>query len=281
MSSELNTIRDNQKSSWDKFSPGWKKWDQLTMDFIQPQGDALINSLKPTGNDFCLDIASGTGEPGITIASLLSTGKVIVTDLSDGMLSVAKEKVESMGIKNLETQIVDACALPFDDNTFDVVSCRLGFMFFPDMQLAAKEMARVLKPGGRLATTVWSNPTNNFWVTTMVKNISKHVEMPAPVPGAPGMFRCAAPGLMAGLFGEAGLSNISEKVITGKMNLKSGDEYWDFMTDIAAPFVAALSGADEKTVEIIRQDVINSVNEKYPNADIDTEATIIYGTKTV
>jgi len=195
------------------------------------------------------------------------------------MLNVAKEKAVDLGLHNLETQIADACALSFDDNTFDAVSCRLGFMFFPDMQLAASEMARVLKPGGRIATTVWGNPSNNFWVTCMMQNIKKYIDVPTPPDGAPGMFRCAEPGSMSDMFSKVGLKNVSEKGIKGKMNCDSAEEYWNFMTDIAAPFVAALSSADENTVEHIKQEVIESMNDRYPDSSIDTESIIIYGEK--
>ena len=280
MKTELEQIRDSQKESWNKFSPGWKKWDELTMEFLGPHSKEMIRHIKPSGSDLVLDIAAGTGEPGITIASMLTDGKVTVTDLSDGMLQVAREKAEASGIKNLDTMIADACELPFADNTFDVVSCRLGFMFFPDMLLATKEMARVLKPDGRIATSVWGDPEKNFWVTCIVQNIKKYIEMPTPPEGAPGMFRCSEMGFIAELFKQAGLKNIVAKEILGRINCQNAEEYWDFMTEIAAPVVAVLSNADEENIRKIRIGVINSVNEKYPNkTSLDTSGIIIYGEK--
>jgi ubiquinone/menaquinone biosynthesis C-methylase UbiE len=62
------------------------------------------------------------------------------------------------GIKNFEVIASDVCELPFPDNNFDAITYRMGFMFFPDLLLAAKEMVRVLKSGGRIAATVWSEP---------------------------------------------------------------------------------------------------------------------------
>lgn len=280
MRAELQEIRDAQRASWDKFSPGWKKWDKYSMEFLSPHGNAIIEALKPQGNDVILDVASGTGEPGLTIAELIPKGKVTVTDLSDGMLKIASEKAMEKNLANVITQQADVSQLPFDDNIFDVVSCRLGFMFFPDMQMAADEMVRVLKPGGRLATTVWGDPENNFWVTSIVQNINKHIEMPHPQPGAPGMFRCAQPGLIGGLFANAGLIGIAEEEIHGKINCESPREYWDFMTSIAAPFVKAMSGADEETVIKIREGVIDSINLKYPgNQPLETFGRITYGVK--
>ena len=158
----MEKIRDQQKEVWNRFSHGWDKWNDITMDFLKPMGDEIISLIDAGGNDVVLDIASGTGEPGLTIATQLNGGKVIGTDLSEGMLEVAKEKAKQMGILNFETQVCDVCELPFKDNSFDAVSCRFGFMFFPDMELAAKEIARVLKPGGKIATSVWNAPEKNF-----------------------------------------------------------------------------------------------------------------------
>ena len=280
MNIELEEIRDGQKSSWNKFSPGWKKWDDLTMEFIKPHGDEMIRLLNLKGDEIVLDIASGTGEPGLSIANKLTTGKVILTDLSEGMLQVAIDKADAQGISNIESQVVDACNLPFEDNSFDAISCRLGFMFFPDMQLAANEMTRVLKPGGRLATTVWGNPESNFWVTSIVQGIKKHIDMPTPPEGAPGMFRCAEKGIISDLFVKAGLNMVVETEVDGRINCESAEQYWDFMTEIAAPFVAALSNVDEATVEKIKQDVVNSINARYPNeTSIETLGVVVSAQK--
>ena len=130
----------------------------MTMDFLKPMGQEIIAAIKPSGANNILDIAAGTGEPGLTIAAMLDGGMVTITDLSENMLAIAKENAENRGISNIETIACDVCDLPFADNSFDAISCRFGFMFFPDMQLAANEMARVLKPGGRIATSVWNVP---------------------------------------------------------------------------------------------------------------------------
>jgi len=280
MEQQLEQIRDQQKEAWNKFSPGWKKWDALTMDFLKPMGDEIIRMLNPKNGDIVLDVASGTGEPGLTIASMLDGGKVIGTDIADGMLDVARENAMLRGIKNFETRVCDVSELPFDDNTFDAISCRFGFMFFPDMTLAAKEMARVLKPGGRIATSVWNVPEKNFWVTAIMSVINKNMQLPPPPPDAPGMFRCAKPGLIAGLFRQAGLKNVAEKEVSGKLNCGTTDTYWNLMNDVAAPVVAALSKADDAMKQKIKNEVFELVMQKFPGkVVIDSNALVIYGEK--
>ncbi len=148
METQLIEIREQQKETWNKFSPGWKKWDDFTMNFLKPMGDAIIAELNIKEDDQALDVACGTGEPGLTIALLAIKGKVTGTDLANEMLEIAKENASNKRISNYETQVCDVCELPFADNSFDKISCRMGFMFFPDMQLASDEMYRVLKQGG-------------------------------------------------------------------------------------------------------------------------------------
>jgi len=281
MEQQFEEIREQQKASWNKFSPGWKKWDDLTMDFLKPMGDEIVRLLKPKNNEVILDVAGGTGEPGLTIASMLKDGKVSITDLAESMLEIARENAAKRGIKNIEIHACDVCELPFDDNTFDAISCRKGFMFFPDMLIAAKEMTRVLKPGGRIAASVWNVPEKNFWITAIMGTISRNIELPPLPPGAPGMFRCAEDGFMSDLFSKAGLKNISLYEITGKLNSKTTDVYWEMMTDIGAPIVAALNSADDDLREKIKNEVYQVVNEKYPDGNVimDSSAIVIYGEK--
>jgi ubiquinone/menaquinone biosynthesis C-methylase UbiE len=281
METQLEEIREQQKASWDKFSPGWKKWNDLMMDFLKPVGDEIIRSIHPKGTDVVLDIAAGTGEPGLTIATMLKGGKVIITDLSENMLEIAKENAIQRGITNIETRACDVCELPFADNTFDAISCRFGFMFFPDMLMAAKEMVRVLKPGGRIAVAVWNVPEKNFWVTVTGGTINRNMQLATPPPEAPGMFRCAKEGLIQDLFQQAGLKNTSEKEVTGKLKSGTTDVYWNMMTEVAAPFVAALSQADDAMKEKIKSEVYQALIKKYPdeNIIIDSSALVIYGKK--
>jgi ubiquinone/menaquinone biosynthesis C-methylase UbiE len=276
MNQQQEEIREQQKKSWNKFSTGWKKWDEQTMDMLKPMGNEIIASIKPSGEQLILDIAAGTGEPGLTIAGMLEGGKVVITDLAEDMLAIAREKAATRGINNIETKVCDVCALPFPDNSFDAISCRFGFMFFPDMQLAANEMARVLKPGGRIATSVWNVPEKNFWVTAVMGTINRNMELPAPPPGAPGMFRCCKPGQMKEIFEKAGFRDITEKEVTSKLRSGSVDRYWEMMTEVGAPIVAALSQADDTTKEKIRKEVFEQVKQKYPgDVAIDTSAIVI------
>jgi ubiquinone/menaquinone biosynthesis C-methylase UbiE len=272
-------IRDQQKDLWNKFSPGWKKWDDFTMEFLRPIGAEIIAALPIAETGAVLDIATGTGEPGVTIAATHPKAKVTGTDLSEGMLAIAEARAKAKGLSNYRTVVADVCALPFPDGTFEAVSCRMGFMFFPDMAQAVKEMVRVLKPGGSIATSVWAGPESNPWITTMNAAISRYAAIPVPPPGAPGMFRCAAPDLIAGLFRDAGLREVTEKEVGGSRTYASPEHYWNMMNEVAAPVVSAMSKLDEPTKSKIKADVMAALARTGNPVNLAFNARVISGKK--
>lgn len=272
MQAQLTEIRELQRASWNKFSPGWKKWDSLMMNFMRPIGDEIIQRLQLAPAAAVLDVASGTGEPGLTIAALRPAGHVLSIDIAEAMLALARENAAHRGLRNFETQLADVCELPFADNSFDAISCRFGFMFFPDMALAAREMARVLKPGGRLATAVWAGPEQNFWVTASMGIINQHLQLAPPPPGAPGMFRCAQPGLIADLFRQAGLRHVAETAVATTLPAGTAAGYWEMMTDVAAPVAGALGQATPGQQAAIQRDVLALIQARYPSGPVEIPA---------
>ncbi len=100
---------------------------------------------QPT--DTALDIATGGGHTALALAP--HVGHVIASDLTPQMLEAAREFIEDQGASNVSFEIADAEQLPFQDRSFDVVSCRIAPHHFGDIQAFCNEVARVLKPEGR------------------------------------------------------------------------------------------------------------------------------------
>jgi ubiquinone/menaquinone biosynthesis C-methylase UbiE len=281
MEQKFQDISNKQKAAWNKFSSGWKKWHLSLNDHMQPASDGIISLLKPGGSQIILDVASGAGQPGFSIAARLTGGKVIMTDLADEMLNFAREHASENKISNVDFKVCDVSELPFADDSFDAVSCRMGFMFFPDMLLAAKEILRVLKPGGKFATAVWTGADKNPWLTAMAEPIKRNMQLPDQTPGTPGVFRCSPHGLMNGIFKEAGFKNITETEVACKLKCGTAERYWQMMNEIAAPIVSALGKADDAMINKIKKEVIGSINEKHPDGNVilDGRALLIYGEK--
>jgi hypothetical protein len=152
-------------------------------------------------------------------------------------------------------------------------------MFFPDVDVSVKEFVRVAKPGARVCTAVWDVPDKNPWATTMMG--TKHVEMPAPPPGAPGLFRCAAPGYTETAFRKGGLKDITVKTVAGEVTFETAEEYWSFMAEVSAPVVAGLAKADEPTRKKIEATVLDLARRTSPDGKprFPWSASVISGSK--
>jgi ubiquinone/menaquinone biosynthesis C-methylase UbiE len=276
----LDDVRDQQRHTWDRFSAGWKRWDALVGDWLGPVGTVMIRRANLPRTAEVLDVASGTGEPGLTAAAAVPDGRAILTDLSEQMLAVASENAAQRGLPNVDTRVCDAGSLPFADESFDVVLCRFGFMFFPDVTAAANEFARVARPQARIVAAVWAKPEDNPWATTIMGTIGRHVELPPSPPTAPGLFRCASDGYLQDVFARAGLRHITEEEVAFELVHDGPERYWEFMTEVAAPVVAGLARASDAAKQAIHAEVLR-LSQHHVRSDgrvyMRSTATVVSG----
>jgi ubiquinone/menaquinone biosynthesis C-methylase UbiE len=274
-------IRDVQRVTWAGLSAGWAKWDSVIMAQLGPVGAAMIESLEIAEEQQHLDIAAGTGEPGLSIARLAPKGRVVLTDLVAEMLEVAARRAAAQGIANIETEVCSADDLPFADGTFDSVSVRFGYMFFPDTAKATAEFVRVLKPGGRLCSSVWVKPDENPWTAIAMQAIATETVVAAPDPHGPNMFRCAAPRHVSALYEHAGLRDIAEWDVDVELVTRSPEEYWEMISEHVSLAVAALQQVDEPARARIRANAVAEVSafEKDGSVRVPGVARCIVGTK--
>jgi len=274
-------IRDVQRATWAGLSAGWEKWDAVIMDQLRPVGAAMIESLDLADDQQHLDIASGTGEPGLSIARLLPKGRVVLTDLAAEMLDIAARRATAQGIANIETKVCSADDLPFSDATFDSVSMRFGYMFLPDLAKATSEFARVLMPGGRLCSSVWVKPEENPWTALALQAIATEAAVAPPDPNGPNMFRCAAPGYVSALYEGAGLRDVLEWDVDIELVTRSPEQYWEVISEHVSLAVAALKQVDEPRRARIQAYAIARVTafEKDGKIRVPGVARCIVGTK--
>jgi SAM-dependent methyltransferase len=251
------------------------------MNQLGPVGEAIIESLDVADGRRYLDIAAGTGEPGLSIARLVPNGRVVLTDLAPEMLDIASRRAREQGLTNVETKPCSADALPFGDATFDGVSVRFGYMFFPDMAMATAEFARVLKPGGRLCASVWIRPDENPWTTIAMQAIATEVVLTPPEPDAPNMYRCAAPGYISALYDSAGLRDVYEWDVGVELVTESVEQYWEMISEHVSLAVAALKQVDDAARDRIRANAILNAGpfEKDGQVNVPGLARCIVGTR--
>lgn len=281
METQLVLTSVQQKKVWDNLARGREKWHDFMIAFLKPMGDEMVRVLQLKNEDTVLDLATGTGEPGLTIAGLVAQGKVVGADISQDMLRIAQTKALQKGVPNFETVICEAGELPFADNTFDAASCRNGYMFFPDLLGATRELYRVVKPGSRIAASVWGAPDMNGWVSTPMRVISSYAEVPGSLPENVSLFRCAQTRLIADLFRDAGFQKISETRVTGKICYPSKEAYWQFITEVTAPVALAISELDATTQIKIKNELLGFIQKMSIAGSIvfDYEALVVSGEK--
>lgn len=274
-------IRDAQRATWAGLSGGWEKWDRVIMDQLGSVGAAMIKRLEIAEDQQHLDIAAGTGEPGLSIARRAPKGRVVLTDLVPEMLDVAGRRADAQGITNIETKTCSADDLPFGDATFDSVTVRFGYMFFPDAAAATAEFARVLKPGGRVCSSVWVKPEENPWTAIVMGAIGTEVVLAPPDLDGPNMFRYAAPGCVSAMHEAAGLRDVAEWDVPVELVTSSPAEYWQMMSEHVSLAVTALQHVDELTRERIGAIVMADVSafEKDGKVRVPGLARCIVGTR--
>jgi ubiquinone/menaquinone biosynthesis C-methylase UbiE len=129
-------------------------FDAAPLSFWSRYGQRTIDHLNLQPGDQVLDVCCGTGASAIPAAIAVGpTGSVLGVDVSDGLLGLAREKVQHLD--NIEFRNHDCMALDFPDGQFDAIVCVFGIFFLPDMTAALRELWRMVKPGGKLAITSW------------------------------------------------------------------------------------------------------------------------------
>jgi SAM-dependent methyltransferase len=147
-----------------------------------------------------LELAAGPGDTGFMAAELLAPGGVLISsDGAEGMLAVARERAQELGIGNVEFRQLELEWIDMPTADVDAILCRWGLMLCVDPAAAVAECRRVLKPGGRLVAAVWDEPERNPDMVLPGKVMVSLGLMSPPPAGGPGPFALSAPGALADL----------------------------------------------------------------------------------
>ena len=214
-----------------------------------------------------LDLASGTGEPAISIASRVGPeGHVTAMDLSPELLEIAESRARERGLTNFSVQQADAHGLPFPDQSFDLITCRFGVMFFTDVDRALRECYRVLKPQSRACFVAWGPFEQPYWSSTMAI-VHRHVGGPVLSPGGPDPFRFSGPGSLSAALQRAGFADIEERTENLPWTWPGPvEEVWEYAQSMSTPFQPLLNRiTPEKRDQITRE--VHAAIRKYVDGD--------------
>ena len=268
-----------------KAEPAWgsqyrlvasEKWKAKSAAMGQMVTDALVEYAQPTAGMTVLDLASGTGEPAISLAVRVGgKGHVTALDLSADLLAIADKRAQARVLTNFTTRQADAHALPFPDNHFDLATSRFGVMFFRDPEGALRELRRVLRSGARACFLVWGPFAQPYW-QSMMGVVHRHVGGPLLEPSGPDPFRFAEPGSLSTVLRSAGFNAVEEEAKTLPWTWPGPvEEVWEQAQAVSVPFRPMLQRVPPEQWPQIHAEVHEAVRQYSDGEKIEFGASVV------
>jgi SAM-dependent methyltransferase len=228
---------------WQEMAGRWDRRRDLLWASTRDVTDWLVGKLDPRPGQTILELAAGTGEAGFLVAARLGdTGRLISSDRSPNMVEAARRAGEERGLSNVEYRVLDGEHLELEDASVDGVLSRFGYILKGDPPLALHEARRVLRPGGRLALSVWAARRYNAWMTVPAEVMVElgYMEPVAPDPTDPLEGRTLEAVCQA--VEDAGFPNTAAREMVAGYRFANGDELWAFVSELRGPIAIAIEG---------------------------------------
>lgn len=218
--------KNAQREQWNKDGAAWRRWNPVLDRWYGEATRQMLDLARIRPGQRILDVAAGAGEPAVSAAERVGPGgHVLATDISEGIVELARQVARERGLGQVETRAMDGEKLDLPDASFDAVLCRLGLMYMPHPVTALSEWRRALRAGGRVAVAVFSTPERNSWGAIPASIIRRRAQLPPPVSGQPGPFSLGAPGVLEGLFRQAGFADTEIRAVPVPHGMASAAEY--------------------------------------------------------
>jgi SAM-dependent methyltransferase len=264
---DRDTYREQSRQTWSEMAPGWEDRREWLMDMTEPVSVWLVDKVDPQPGQTILEIAAGTGDVGFRVAERVGQlGRVVSTDFAPEMVNVARRQGQARGLTNVEYRVLDAESMDIDDDTVDGVICRFAYMLMADPAVALMETRRVLRSGGPLAFAVWRTAEANPWATVPGMTLVQRGHMPAPEPGAPGIFALADPVRIRELVTEAGFAEPELEEVALEFPFRDFDDVWNFLIRLAGPLAQVINALPDDERAATRAAIMMN-SEPYRNED--------------
>ncbi|MES0825753.1 class I SAM-dependent methyltransferase [Ruegeria sp. SCP11] len=227
--------------------------------------DRLADLCSSQKSEHVLELAAGTGIVSRRLRDRLHPRtSLVATDLNAPMLEIAKGKFSAD--ENVEFVTADAMDLPFEDDTFDLLVCQFGVMFFPDKTESYREAARVLKPGGRYVFNVWSEMSENPFSETAHKTVAQF--FPDDPPGFYKVpFHYGDPEAVRADLASAGWKDITHETIRLKKSIKNIEKFATALV-YGNPLIDEIKERGGVDPDLIVTEILSALRTRFEPSDL-------------
>ena len=236
------SIKQTTRQEWNDAASGWRRWCHVVegKDGGQRHSAKLVELARIRPGASVLDVGGGYGEPSLTAARVVGPkGRVVCADISAELLAFARERTKEAGLSNVEFIEADAEQLDFEKESFDAIVSRAVLMFLPDVPRTLTRLRSFLRPGGRLAASVWGDKSRVQFATAG-SIIADELGLPPSPPGLPGIFALADQRRLGRLAREAGFQDVETGITPVIFETETPTQFTEFIRDVAPPFSVLL-----------------------------------------
>jgi ubiquinone/menaquinone biosynthesis C-methylase UbiE len=254
ISAQHEAARQQSRATWNAVASGWYARREELWKASRPVSEWLIRRLDPQPGDTVLELAAGLGDTGFMAARLVGeSGRVIITDFAPEMVAAARRRAKELGVENAEFRVLDAEGMDLETDSIDGVLCRWAYMLTTSPHAAFAETRRVLRPGGRLAFSVWASRERNPALSLVGRVLESQGHIPPPDPEAPSAFAMADPGRLRELVLRAGFAEPEIEEVSFRWSFADQEAYWRYLTETSASASPVLRSLPTAAQEAVRE----------------------------
>ncbi len=275
------SYKNAQREQWNKDGAAWRRWSPTLERWYGETTRQMLDLARIQPGQRILDVAAGAGEPAVSAAERVGPGGyVLATDISEGIIELARQVARERGLQQVETRAMDAEKLDLPDASFDAVLCRLGLMYMPHPVTALREWRRVLRPGGRVAVAVFSTPDQNSWGALPASIIRRRAQLAPPAPGQPGPFSLGGTGVLETMFREAGFAGPEVRAVPVPHKAASSAEYVRVAREAFGGFNAMMAHLPPEVHESVWDEVAGAMRSFESTGGFEVPGECLVGAAT-
>lgn len=283
MTIDSKQYKEELRHGYNNAAPGWQKWWKTIETATQVVSKRLVELAEIKPGSKVLDIATGMGEPALTVAKKVgNTGHILAIDISSRMIYFAKQRAISLGLQDVvEFKEGDVETIDFPSSTFDAALCRWGLMFLPNPESGLSNIYRSLVKGGHFAAAVWASPEKVPFISVPMNIVLQ--ETNSPPSRTLGPFSMSDQNNLKKFYKESGFIDIVIERIKVVSDFDSSDDFTHFTIDHGGPALQKILAGEtyERRQQI--EKAISKGSEKFADSSgkvrFENEAIVIVGTK--